>query len=179
MCISPNRKQPISRPSSEIAGALPGSQVGRSGRHDDRPGGGDATNQRSTLTPFKRRAIIYAQANMKLATTNTVFRAFSDPTRLRILSLLLEGELCVCELCEVLRTEQPKISRHLSYLRRAGLVIIRQEGKWKFYSVDTHSGTLQRTLLECVGSCLRQIDVLKKDLTKLRRTNSRQKCKNM
>ena len=54
-----------------------------------------------------------------------MFRAFSDPIRLRILSLVQPGELCVCDLVEILRLPQPTISRHLSYLRRAGLV---QEG---------------------------------------------------
>ena len=110
---------------------------------------------------------------MKLATTNTLFRAFADPTRLRILNLLLEGEICVCELCRVLRTVQPKISRHLAYLRKAGLVTVRQEGKWKYYSVDMRSGDLQRTLLNCVRSCLRLIDVLEKDLSRLKTAKAR------
>ena len=57
-----------------------------------------------------------------LATTPDLFRAFADPTRLRILNLLVEGEVCVCDLCGVLGEIQPKISRHLAYLRRAGLV---------------------------------------------------------
>ena len=55
-----------------------------------------------------------------LTMTNTLFRAFEDETRLRLLNLLIEGELCVCELCELLDLDQPKISRHLAYLRRAG-----------------------------------------------------------
>ncbi len=70
-----------------------------------------------------------------LCTANTVFRAFADSTRLRLLNLLSEGELCVCELVELLGMVQPKISRHLAYLRRAGLVAVRQEGKWKYYSL--------------------------------------------
>jgi ArsR family transcriptional regulator len=103
-----------------------------------------------------------------LATTPDLFRAFADPTRLRLLNLLLEGERCVCELCEVLDEIQPKVSRHLAYLRRAGLVSVRRDGKWKHYSVTKKPGGLQRTLLDCVGTCLRDLDVLRGDLKRLR-----------
>ena len=64
-----------------------------------------------------------------------MFRAFSDPIRLRILSLVQPGELCVCDLVEILRLPQPTISRHLSYLRRAGLVKVRQERSWNYYEI--------------------------------------------
>ncbi len=103
-----------------------------------------------------------------LATTPDLFRAFADPTRLRLLNLLIEGELCVCDLCELLDEIQPKVSRHLAYLRRAGLVSVRQNGKWKHYSVAKQSDGLQRTLLNCVKTCLRQTDVLRDDLQRLR-----------
>lgn len=103
-----------------------------------------------------------------LATTPDLFRAFADPTRLRLLNLLLERELCVCELCEVLDEIQPKVSRHLAYLRRAGLVSVRRDGKWKHYSVTKKPAGLHRTLLDCVRSCLRELDILRKDLKRLR-----------
>ena len=103
-----------------------------------------------------------------LVSTNTLFRAFADQTRLRLLNLLLERELCVCELCAVLDENQPKISRHLAYLRRAGLVTVRQEGKWKYYAIPKRSAGLQRTLLNCVRGCLREIDLLQEDLSRLR-----------
>ena len=61
-----------------------------------------------------------------------LFRAFSDRTRLRILHLLQQGELCVCDLVSILRVPQPTASRHLAYLRRAGLVRVRQEQSWKY-----------------------------------------------
>ena len=57
------------------------------------------------------------------ARVELMFRAFSDPTRLRILGLLRGGERCVCELVDILRCPQPKASRHLAYLRKAGLVM--------------------------------------------------------
>jgi DNA-binding transcriptional ArsR family regulator len=60
---------------------------------------------------------------------NLMFRAFSDRTRLRILHLLSEGELCVGDLVGVLRVPQPTASRHLAYLRRAGLVVTRKNGR--------------------------------------------------
>ncbi len=106
--------------------------------------------------------------NATLATTPDLFRAFADPTRLRLLNLLIEGELCVCDLCELLDEIQPKVSRHLAYLRRAGLVSVRQEGKWMHYSVAKQSDGLQHTLLNCVKTCLRETDVLRDDLQRLR-----------
>lgn len=62
-----------------------------------------------------------------------LFKALSDHTRLRLIHLLGDDEVCVCFCVEVLKTNQPKISRHLAYLRRAGLVTARREGKWTHY----------------------------------------------
>src|SRR5437764_14414357 len=59
-----------------------------------------------------------------------LFKALADRTRLRLLNLMGAGEVCVCFFVEVLGTNQPKISRHLAYLRRAGVVAARREGKW-------------------------------------------------
>src|SRR3982074_3082788 len=64
-----------------------------------------------------------------------LFRALADRTRLRLLSLMGDDEICVCFLVEVLKTNQPKISRHLAYLRRAGVVASRREGKWMNYRI--------------------------------------------
>jgi ArsR family transcriptional regulator len=65
----------------------------------------------------------------------TLFQALSDPTRLRLLSLMAAGEVCVCYFVEILDETQPKISRHLAYLRRAGLVSARRDGKWMHYGL--------------------------------------------
>ena len=97
------------------------------------------------------------------AEPTTLFSAFADETRLRILNLLSGGELCVCDLCEVLGEIQPKVSRHLAILREAGLVRVRSQGKWKFYSFTDAPSPLQARLLGCVGSCLAEIDVLVDD----------------
>ena len=63
------------------------------------------------------------------------YRALADRTRLRLLNLLGEEEVCVCFFVEVLGMSQPKVSRHLAYLRRAGVVASRREGKWMHYRV--------------------------------------------
>lgn len=63
------------------------------------------------------------------------FAALADRTRLRLLNLMGTDEVCVCYFVEVIRTNQPKISRHLAYLRRAGIVAARREGKWMHYRI--------------------------------------------
>ena len=73
--------------------------------------------------------------NILSAELDQVFYALSDPTRLRLLSLLSEGEVCVCFLSEVLKIVQPKVSRHLAYLKRAGLVSMRKDWKWSHYRI--------------------------------------------
>jgi ArsR family transcriptional regulator, arsenate/arsenite/antimonite-responsive transcriptional repressor len=81
-----------------------------------------------------------------------LFRALADPTRLRILNLLADRELCVCYFVEILRLSQPKISRHLAYLRRAGIVASRREGKWMHYRLakpkDRAAGAILREALK-------------------------------
>ncbi len=64
------------------------------------------------------------------------FSALADRTRLRLLNLMRDGEVCVCFFAETLGTNNPKISRHLAYLKRAALVCGRREGKWMHYSIS-------------------------------------------
>jgi ArsR family transcriptional regulator len=77
-----------------------------------------------------------------------VFRILSDPTRLRLLNLLRDGEVCVCDLTDTLRVVQPKVSRHLAQLKRIGLIEARREGKWMYYRWKEHGHALVRHLLE-------------------------------
>ena len=63
------------------------------------------------------------------------FQALGDTTRLRLLNLMGEQEICVCYFVEILERAQPKISRHLAYLRRAGIVEARRDGKWMHYRI--------------------------------------------
>src|SRR5688572_20971330 len=96
-----------------------------------------------------RLAVTYVKAytlDVKLYTT--FFAALSDPNRLRLLHLMKDGEICVCFLQGTLRTNQPKISRHLAYLRRAGLVEARREGKWMHYRLKKLPDALRRILNE-------------------------------
>lgn len=76
------------------------------------------------------------------------FKALADRTRLRLISLIGDDEVCVCFFVEVLKTNQPKISRHLAYLRRAGVVAARRDGKWIHYRVveppDPHAANIFR-----------------------------------
>jgi ArsR family transcriptional regulator, arsenate/arsenite/antimonite-responsive transcriptional repressor len=92
-----------------------------------------------------------------------LFRAFSDRTRLRILHLLQGGELCVCDLVSILRVPQPTASRHLAYLRRAGLVRVRQEQSWKYYSLAEPRNSFHAKLLDCLGSCFAEVPELSRD----------------
>jgi ArsR family transcriptional regulator len=105
-----------------------------------------------------------------------MFRAFSDPIRLRILSLVQPGELCVCDLVEVLTLPQPTVSRHLSYLRRAGLVTVRQERSWNYYQLAPARSPFHAKLLECLGSCFRDVPEMTKDATRARTLRKRGGC---
>ncbi|HWD91782.1 MAG TPA: metalloregulator ArsR/SmtB family transcription factor [Verrucomicrobiae bacterium] len=86
--------------------------------------------------------------------TATFFAALADVNRLRLLYLMQEGEICVCYLQGVLQTNQPKVSRHLAYLRKAGLVEARREGKWMYYrlaKMDKGLETIIREALKHIG----------------------------
>ena len=75
-----------------------------------------------------------------------MLRAIADQTRLRILTLLSQRELCVCQLVDVLDEGQSKVSRHLAHLRNAGLVNDRREGLWVYYSLSEPQSHLHRLL---------------------------------
>lgn len=77
-----------------------------------------------------------------------LFKALADRTRLRLINLMGDTEVCVCFFVEVLRTNQPKISRHLAYLKRAGVVSARRDGKWIHYRLveppESHAAKIFR-----------------------------------
>ena len=101
-----------------------------------------------------------------------LFRAFSDRTRLRLLYLLRNGETCVCDLVDVLGVSQPKVSRHLAYLRRAGLVVARKDGYWMHYTLAPAASKLHKTLLRCLEHCSANAPELATDAKKLSRSKS-------
>jgi ArsR family transcriptional regulator len=82
----------------------------------------------------KLMQVTASPANLSLITSS--FHALSDPIRIKLLELLREQELCVCELCEVLEVSQSKLSFHLKTLKEASLVRARQEGRWVYYSLN-------------------------------------------
>ena len=96
-----------------------------------------------------------------------MFRAFSDRTRLRILHLLRDGELCVCDLVDTIRVPQPKASRHLAYLRKAGLVVVRKDGLWCHYSLAPARNAFHQKLLDCLAVCFNDVPELGKDAARL------------
>jgi ArsR family transcriptional regulator len=85
-----------------------------------------------------------------------LFKTLSDSTRLRLLNLLAEGEVCVCDLHGTLGLDQPKVSRHLAQLRRAGLVEVKRDGKWMHYRLARHGDPLARNVLEGLRAWMRQ-----------------------
>jgi ArsR family transcriptional regulator len=104
-----------------------------------------------------------------LARMETVFKALADSTRLRILGLLLTGEVCVCHIHESLKIPQPRASRHLAYLRRAGLVETRRDGLWIHYRLANLSDPVLRTVAEAVRHALTHMDTVHKDAARLSR----------
>lgn len=95
------------------------------------------------------------------------FLALADRTRLRLLNLMGEDEVCVCYLVEVLKEPQPKISRHLAYLRRAGIVAARREGRWMHYRISTPADEGAARILADVLSWLATERGMRRDRTRL------------
>lgn len=79
-----------------------------------------------------------------------LFAALADPTRLRLLNLMNGREVCVCYFVEILKQSQPKVSRHLAYLRRAGIVEVRREGKWAHYRIEPPADREAASILDAV-----------------------------
>jgi ArsR family transcriptional regulator len=84
----------------------------------------------------------------------TLFMALADKTRLRLLNLMAADEVCVCFFTEVLGNSQPKISRHLAYLRNADLVEARRDGKWMHYSIKWPDDDGMRSVLRSTLTAL-------------------------
>jgi ArsR family transcriptional regulator len=89
-----------------------------------------------------------------------LFKGLADPTRIRILNVLAAGETCVCDLVALLRLPQPTVSRHLAYLRRAGLVTARREPKYAYYRLAEPGDAVHANLMRCVRGCFEGITPL-------------------
>jgi ArsR family transcriptional regulator len=98
---------------------------------------------------------------------DATLRALADPTRLRVLALLVGGEVCVCHLHDTLDVPQPKASRHLAYLRRAGLVETRKDGLWVYYRLADSPDPVLRSLVHTAIHCAGHLDTVARDRQKL------------
>lgn len=96
-----------------------------------------------------------------------LFAALADPTRLRLLNLMDGREVCVCYFVEILNQGQPKISRHLAYLRRAGIVEARREGKWMHYRIERPDDPSAVSVLEATLASLKANKEMQADLARL------------
>jgi ArsR family transcriptional regulator len=106
-----------------------------------------------------------------------IFRTLSDESRLRIYNILLaSGELCVCDIQETLRFTQPKVSRHLAYLKRASLVKDRKQGLWMLYSIAEPRNEEQKLLLRAIAEGLKSNPLAQKDAKFLARNIQRGCC---
>jgi ArsR family transcriptional regulator len=99
----------------------------------------------------------------------TVFKALADKTRLRILALLGNNEVCVCHMHDSLGLPQPTVSRHLAYLRRSGLVEARRDGVWMHYQVSRALTPLVRGIVGAAIDALRQVPAANQDRRQFQR----------
>ena len=96
-----------------------------------------------------------------------LFRALADPTRLRLLNLIADREICVCYFVQILGISQPKISRHLAYLRRAGMVAARRQGRWMHYRLVAPQDSVASAILKETLAHLRQRQDRRRELAAL------------
>lgn len=106
-------------------------------------------------------------ADKQLKTLELTFKALADRTRLRIFGLLLNGEICVCDIHGSLALPQPTVSRHLAYLRRAGLVLARKDGLWVHYRLATLADPVMQALVDAVAHAIGHLESGERDRRKL------------
>lgn len=106
-------------------------------------------------TPSKNTAVI--------DTLEETFKALADTTRLRILALLGNNEVCVCHIHDTLGLPQPTVSRHLAYLRRSGLVAARRDGVWMHYRVSTSLDPAVQAVVGAAVQALTRVPTISKD----------------
>lgn len=108
-----------------------------------------------------------ADAGVPLERVAELLTAVAEPTRLRILALLKDGEVCVCHIHESLKIPQPKASRHLAYLRRTRLVSTRREGLWVHYRMAEDLPAPLRQVLDVVLASLASVEEISRDAVRL------------
>ena len=114
------------------------------------------------MLPCTTRVALVSEsgAPFQLDDLDALFKGFADPTRIRLLNVLAAGELCVCDLVNILGIPQPSISRHLAYLRRSGLVSATREWKFAHYRLAEPTNSVHGNLLSCVRSCFTGVPAL-------------------
>lgn len=113
---------------------------------------------------------------MDATAANAMFRAFADETRLRLLHLLREEEVCVGDIVATLELPQPTVSRHLAHLRRAGLIEARRDGVWRYYRLTPPGTPLHEHLVACLDSCFADVPVIQEDVERARAVKARGGC---
>jgi ArsR family transcriptional regulator, arsenate/arsenite/antimonite-responsive transcriptional repressor len=99
-----------------------------------------------------------------------VFKALSDKTRLRILALLGNNEVCVCHIHDSLGLPQPTVSRHLAYLRRSGLVAVRRDGVWMHYQISRSLDPMVQSVVKATVDALSQVPATSQDRKQFQRS---------
>src|ERR1700720_2655147 len=108
-----------------------------------------------------------AKNSTKKLPLELLFRTLADPTRLRLLNLIADREICVCYFVQILKVSQPKISRHLAYLRRAGIVAARRQGRWMHYRLLAPRDAVASAILKETVTHLRQRPDRRRELAAL------------
>ena len=115
--------------------------------------------------------------NIDVSPVARLFKALSDPDRIRIVALLTHGELCVCHVEQALQDSQPSVSRHLAMLRAAGVVESRREGNWVYYKLCAQTDPDCRRQLRALVGGFAKRDVLRRDVERLLQTKGPGSCK--
>ena len=113
---------------------------------------------------------INAKSRAAIDELENVFKALADKTRLRILALLGNNEVCVCHMHDSLGLPQPTVSRHLAYLRKSGLVAARRDGVWMHYQVSRALSPLVRGIVGAAVDALQQVPATNQDRKQFQRS---------
>ena len=105
-----------------------------------------------------------------------VFKALADTNRLRIVNLLLHGELCVCDIQYVLENSQPNVSRHLAYLKNSGIVLDRRDGYRVFYRIANPRESNRKLLFDFLRQIFKDEDQLEQDTKRLKEAIASGSC---
>jgi ArsR family transcriptional regulator len=103
---------------------------------------------------------VRASARIDVSSVDELFKGFADATRIRILNVLAAGELCVCDIHEILELPQPLVSRHLARLRNAGLVEVERDSQFAHYRLAAPDNPVHRILVNCVRTSFKRVDGL-------------------